>query len=314
MRSQNNINKVFKSIKSKKIIILFLIVLSFIGGFAYRHSRPSYLAYLKDQVEKILSPNYTLPGKYTNFCPQKISKLPRNSILIIGHAYGSQRKSDLRGNKRIAPKVYDFYSKNKQNIGAIIFSGDVLKEPSTKKWNDFYSEFNQDLKVYISPGNHDVGVNYDDARRDVFNMIVQKKQNQKKFPFKIELNEAIFIIADSNAKENPLEDILSIIDQEKTKKDIYIVLHHVLTKGLSFAANHREPIHLMNDLFFKNKFNEKYDKNVVFLYGDGNVDKSGPRYACLKLSNSLHMISGIGELTGDTIFVISNNNLYRMEI
>ena len=91
-------------------------------------------------------------------------------------------------------------------------------------------------------------------------------------------------------------------------------MHNVLTKGLSFAANYTEHIHLKNDLFFKNKFKEKRDKKIVFLYGDGGAFKSGPRLACLKLSNSFHMVSGIGEIPGDTIFVISNNNLYRMEI
>ena len=196
----------------------------------------------------------------------------------------------------------------------IIFNGDVLKEPSAKKWKNFYADFDEDLKIYISPGNHDVGSNYDDARRDIFNQIVQKKQNQKEFPFKIEINESIFIIADSNTEKNPLEKILSIIQKEKEGKDIYIVLHNVLTKGLSFAANYTEHIHLKNDLFFEDKFKEKGDKKIVFLYGDGGAFKSGPRFACLKLSNSFHIVSGIGEIPGDTILVISNDNLYRMEI
>ena len=314
MKTEKNIITKFNSVTSTIFIILFLIALSFISGFAYRHSKPSYLVSLKNKFEKIFVPNNNSLEEHTNSCPKKITKLPRNSILIIGHAYGSPRYSNLRGNKGISPKVYDFYSKNKQNIEAIIFSGDVLKEPSAKKWNNFYSEFKEDLKIYISPGNHDVGVNYDNARRDIFNMIVQKKQNQTKFPFKIEINGSIFIIADSNSEENPLEEIFSIIDKEAGEKDIYIVLHHVLTKGLSFAANSSDHIHLKNNLFFKSKLKVKNDNKIVFLYGDGGVDTLAPRFACLKISNSLHMVGGIGEIPGDTIFVISNNNLYRMEI
>ena len=299
--------------KTKKLIIFFLF-LSFIAGFLYRHSRPSYLYYFKNQVEKLILPQYTTPEKFTNLCPKKIKNLPKNSVLIIGHAYGSPIKSDLRGNKKISPKVYEFYLKNKKNIDAIIFSGDVLKDPSTKKWNDFYSDFDNNLRIYIAPGNHDVDVNYDDARRDIFNMIVQNKQNQKQYPFKIELNESLFIIVDSNAKENPLKQILSIVEKEKSKKNIYIVSHHVLTKGLSFAANNSKHFHLTNDSFFKNKFKIKNGNNVTFFYGDGGVEKSKPRFACLKLSNSFHLLSGIGEIQGDTIFAISNNIIYRMEI
>ena len=128
---------------SKKLIILFLVALSFLSGFAYRHSRPSYLFYLRDQFEKYFQPKNISLEKYTSSCPEKITQLPSDSILIIGHAYGSPKYSDLRGNKKIAPKVYDFYSKNQQNIEAIIFSGDVLKEPSAKKWKNFYADFDE---------------------------------------------------------------------------------------------------------------------------------------------------------------------------
>ena len=63
-----------------------------------------YLYYLINRISD--SQKNNIPNE---FCPKKISNLPKNSTLIIGHAYGSHKRSDLRGNIGIAPKVYDFY-------------------------------------------------------------------------------------------------------------------------------------------------------------------------------------------------------------
>lgn len=300
-------------LKFKKIIILFFIFSSFLGGFFLRHIKPSYLVFIKYQFEKIIF-KYNKTDKYKTYCPPLISDLPEKSILIIGHAYGSPKQSELRGNNGIAPKVNEFYINNKKNIDAIIFNGDVLISPTIKKWKNFYSNFSKDLKIYISPGNHDVGIYHDSAKRDIFNLIVQKKENQKKFPFRIEINDSIFIIADSNAKENTLKKIISIIDKEKTEKNIYIIHHHIIPEGLSFASNGNPIQGFTENSFFKNKFKEKEKNKVTFIYGDGGGTHTRPRVACLNLYNSSHIVSGIGEIKGDTIFIISNKRIYRMEI
>ena len=155
----------------KKSFGIFLIILSFTLGFLYRQSNPTYLFSLKKNIginlKKVFNSQNIINQK--NICPKKISNLPENSTLIIGHAYGSHKKSDLRGNIGISPKVYDFYLKNRNKITSIIFSGDVLKEPSIKKWKDFYSKFRGDTKIYIAPGNHDIGGKvFDSPLRDVF--------------------------------------------------------------------------------------------------------------------------------------------------
>ncbi len=300
-------------LKSKNLITIFFIFISFLSGFYLRHIKPSYLVFVKDQFEKMIF-KLNKYDKYKTFCPPLISDLPEKSILIIGHAYGSPKNSELRGNIGIAPKVNEFYMKNKKNIDAIIFNGDVLINPSIKKWKNFYSNFSKDLKIYISPGNHDVGISNDSAKRDIFNIIVQKKQNQKKFPFKMEINDSIFIIADSNAKENSLKKIISIIDNERTEKNIYIIHHHIIPKGLSFASNGTPIQSFTDDSFFKSQFIDKNENKVTFIYGDGGGTYTRPRVACLNLYNSLHMVSGIGELKRDTIFVISNKSIFRMEI
>ena len=296
--------------------LIFLIFLSFTLGFLYRHSSPNYLSSFKNNIVDQLSNIFYSqnPINSQDSCPKKISNLPKDSTLIIGHAYGSHKNSDSRGNVGIAPKVYEFYLKNRNKISSIIFSGDVLKEPSIKKWQDFYSKFQEDIKIYIAPGNHDVGgIEFDSALRDVFKIIPHKNQAGLSFPFRLILNKALFIIGDSNSEKDSLDEIISIIEKEKEFEIIYIVMHHAFPKGLREAANAQGKHNYIEDSYFKEKFKNN-NKKIIFLYGDGGAFPHKPRIKCIKLGNSFHMISGIGELKGDTIFVINNKNLYRMEI
>ena len=308
-------NRDFKKIKKLTIILMFF---SFIMGFLYRHNKPAHLVFLKnifyENLHQLILSKFT-KNTSNKSCPNKIYYLPKNAILIIGHAYGSHAKSESRGNIGIAPKVNKFYLKNQQNIDAIIFSGDVLKEPSIKKWNDFYSEFNKDTKIFIAPGNHDVGgIYFDSALRDVFNYSTNKNQMGREFPFKVIINQSLFIIGDSNSKETSIDKILSIIEQEKVFKNIFVVIHHAFPEGLKNAVNGRGKHNFINDSFFKEKFKDESEKKIFFLYGDGGAFKYRPRFKCIKLGSTFHMINGIGELEGDTIFVIKDNNIYLMEI
>ena len=299
-----------------KSLIIFLILFSITIGFLYRQRKPNYLFILKNNFERKLLTlsNHQNKNDSQDICPKRISNLPENSILIIGHAYGSHKNSDLRGNIGIAPKVYDFYLKNRKKITSIIFSGDVLKEPSIKKWEDFYSKFQGDIKIYIAPGNHDIGGKvYDSALRDVFKIIPHKNQAGLSFPFRLILNKSLFIIGDSNSEKDSLDKIISMIDKEKEFEIIYVVIHHAFPEGLSQAANSPGKHNFIKDSYLKDKL-EKINKKIIFLYGDGGAFPNKPRYKCIKLANSYHMISGIGELKGDTIFVINKNNLYLMEI
>ena len=95
----------------RKSLTIFFILLAFNIGFLYRHSNPNYLFSFKNNLVRKLQKEF-YSQKTSNpegIFPKRISNLPNNSTLIIGHAYGSHRNSNLRGNVGIAPKVYDFY-------------------------------------------------------------------------------------------------------------------------------------------------------------------------------------------------------------
>ena len=78
-------------------------------------------------------------------------------------------------------------------------------------------------------------------------------------------------------------------------------MHHIMPKGLSYYANGPSKHPLIDDKLFEIEF--KNTGKVFFLYGDTGATNLKPRISCMKLGNSYHLASGIGELEGDTIFV-----------
>lgn len=293
--------------KLRKIYILLII--SFIIGYYFKAliTNKAIITNIKNSEKLIIND--------LKACPKRIDNIPKNSTLIVGHAYGSHLNSDKRGNIGIAPKVKEFYLRNKKNIDLIIFSGDVLKEPSLKKWEDFYSDLKKNNGIFIAPGNHDVdGVYYDSARRDVFNIMNHKNLKEKKFPLKISSDKSFFIIGDSNSRENQLKEIYSIIKKNLSYKNIFVIMHHVYPESLSFAANAPGKHGYFKDSFFIEELKKIDLENIIFIYGDGGAFKKLPRIACKKLFNSTHIVNGIGEIKGDIVLIVNNGEIYSIEI
>ena len=74
-----------------KSLTIFFILLSFTLGFLYRHSKPNYLFAFKNNLEGKLQKVFDSQNTNNSdeICPKRISKIPKNSTLIIGHAYGA---------------------------------------------------------------------------------------------------------------------------------------------------------------------------------------------------------------------------------
>lgn len=245
--------------------------------------------------------------------PKNIVEVPKNFILVVGHAYGSHRGSFKRGDLAISPKVTLFYQKYKKNIDAIVFSGDVLKNPSISKWKNFYKSFPKDLPIYIAPGNHDVS-SIDSATRDVFELTNHKYMNVYNFPIVFNWKNNLFILDDSNVATNSIKKIFRQINDSKKFRSIYVIRHHVLPKSLERYANGKGPQSYLDSSELKLKNNFVQEKNINFIYGDGGAFVYQPRITCLKIGNINHIINGIGDLPGDTVLIITDKNIYRKEI
>ena len=94
---------------------------------------------------------------------EKINYIPENSTLIVGHAYGSPDSN----NNFISNKIKNLIIQNK--FKEVIFTGDVLKLPSEKKWEELNDLFYKNkTNFYIAPGNHDVGIGENDKLLNIY--------------------------------------------------------------------------------------------------------------------------------------------------
>ena len=107
--------------------------------------------------------------------PKVIKTLPNQSLVVIGHAFGSHaRKKPIVSN--LAPHVDLFLEENKEIISYVVFTGDVFDIPSEIAWKNLYKKYGQFFDIFIAPGDHDVGESSVNAYKDIFNQQVTKKQ------------------------------------------------------------------------------------------------------------------------------------------
>ena len=101
----------------KKIFFLFLLAslgIVFFSDFPVKRNLRNI--FLKSKV-------FFIKKTYGSCQIKKIVKIPKDSIVIIGHAYGSpSKKSDF-----ISKNIQFFLKNNIQNINTIVFTGDVFK-------------------------------------------------------------------------------------------------------------------------------------------------------------------------------------------
>ena len=77
---------------------------------------------------------------------------------------------------------------------------------------------------------------YDNSARNVFNLKKHRNQHGINFLFKVIINNQLFIITDINSKEDNLKEIMPLLISEKKFINIFVIMHHVIPKGLEIAA------------------------------------------------------------------------------
>lgn len=261
---------------------------------------------------EILSQNYSLFKKIkykfefqNNFskhkkCITDINKetnLIKNldyTFFIAGHAYGSPSGNNLG----IYPKFYKELLNKKNIFDFGILAGDVTRDGDYKSWDFFDNQIkNFDYKIYIAPGNHDIGTTKNDERAISF----KKRYGNlyQSFKFKNDL----FIIL------NPYENGWSIKNEQFNflKKElqnnyqfvdnIIIITHPAIyvneefnIKVNSFAGAGKN-INFWDEIYplFK-----KYDNNYYVVAGDVGVFLNGFELYCKKFEKNIFLASGMG--------------------
>ena len=86
-------------------------------------------------------------------------------ILVVGHAYGAP-DGDNRG---VAPALGEFLSSTGDHWNLIALTGDIVRHASTENFNLVRDQLSPYAgKLVVAPGNHDVGTDSDNAKRDAF--------------------------------------------------------------------------------------------------------------------------------------------------
>ena len=270
-------------------------ITSFKQLFPYNQIRYVYNIFFKENVKKgsTIFENCEIPT---------INEIPFNSVVFIGHAYGSP--SNSKEKEFIADSVKNFIEKNSKKINRIIFTGDVFSIPSISKWNKLFNLTNGFQEIDIAPGNHDI------LRADSKDVFLQSKFGGKNYPYKININDIPLIVDDSISSNWGIsKDVINLIENDNQKTNFLIARHNIPIIDLKEFANSEAGINSDFDNFYE--FEKKLPKkNITWIIGDGGAFKSLPRIICLKKNNHKFIINGIGEIENDKVVILSKNELY----
>lgn len=236
----------------------------------------------------------------------QIKFIPKNSTVVIGHAYGSP----LNANKEsfIAKKVELFFNQNKENIKRVVFTGDIFWEPSMKKWNKLFNDYNKTFQMHIAPGNHDVDLL---SKIDIFKMSNFKSDNYYKFNIS---NNNSFFIENSIINNWELNPELIEYFNNNSNNDYILFRHNIPVQELVQFANSKSLI--SKNLSKANNLQKKLSniKSLTIISGDSGAFKELPRLTCHIYKNIKFITNGIGELENDKILVINNHEIYSYNL
>ena len=145
-----------------------------------------------------------------------IGKINKNSILIIGHAYGTDNNTFIDEDEFLDRRIINIIKKEKNNINMVIFNGDVFYEPSKKKWSSLINFFDEvDIDLYIAPGNHDIKFyNNEESSKNLFTKFFDLE-----YPKILNLKHFDLMIRDSiNMGWSPKKKEINLINSILKKK------------------------------------------------------------------------------------------------
>ena len=243
---------------------------------------------------------------FKNCSLNEIKLVPKNSTIIIGHAYGSP----LNANKDsfIAKKIELFFKQNKENINKVIFTGDIFWDPSLEKWNKLYNDYKDIFQIHIAPGNHE----FDRlAKIDIFK--ISKFRSDDYYELKISEIE-IYIIENSiinNWEVNP--GLIEYLNKNPNY-NFTLFRHNIPVQELVQFANSKSLI--SENLSTVDVLHKKLSNidNLTIISGDSGAFKELPRSTCHEYKNIKFITNGIGEIKEDQILIISNNKIYSYNL
>ncbi|MDA9936290.1 metallophosphoesterase [Gammaproteobacteria bacterium] len=239
---------------------------------------------------------------------KEVQELPYKSTLIIGHAYGKPGSK----HEMLDPQLLKFLNQNEGKFSRIIFTGDVFKEPSSKKWR-YLNELSKNLKIdyFVAPGNHDTQYN-DTEKRSAFNKFFISS-----YPITIAEENNLFIIEDTtiNPWKFQSRTLELIKNNADTSKNLFLFTHHISSSELSIFSNSSEfqPSNLMSIEAIDSLFGHLY-KQIYIINGDTGAQDYLPSLSCISKKNTVNIANGIGGKVDDLILIINKEQILSMSI
>ncbi len=234
---------------------------------------------------------------------KSINFIPQNSIIIIGHAYGS---SSNNKNQFISTKIKSLLDKNLSSIDILFLTGDVFEISTIEKWEKLYQNYKNHFKIFIAPGNHDY------ALRDIKKNNIINTQYLN-YPFFIKKDNLNFILEDSFTQKWQLNNnIILYLNQSKGNYENIILRHNIANDEFLDLANSTEG--LSSDLPLLKDLSKKINKKLIIISGDTGASYKLPSFYCKEFRNIKVIANGIGNFKKDTILIISEQRLFKYKI
>ena len=232
-----------------------------------------------------------------------VEVVPTKSTAIIGHAYGDP----IAPGDFVSPQVQSFIRKNYAYLDNVLFTGDVIADPSTAKWKQLI-EFSQEIgvKFHIAPGNHDVGIG-DNSRRDIWNETpFQLPDDDLKI---VQAAGFSFAFEDSISTGWQIDpNVIEKLSKIELDGPLVVLRHNVAIQEMEIIANsnagRRGPLPTLENL------SRLLPSGTVVISGDAGAFETKPRFACAQKNNVTFIANGVGGINGDLVLIASEGKLF----
>lgn len=284
----------------KKIFVLFVIFL--VSIFFFKNNiKNIYYKLDKIYLSKKFRACINFDKKYSD---------NYNTIFLAGHTYGHPSDKNIG----TYPNFLSYLNKNKIKNDIIILAGDITKVSTDESLNLIKKEMNNFFdKIFVAPGNHDVGLGDDTLKRKTF-----IKNFGNTFDH-FEIRNNLFIVLDSsensgNISKKQLEFVAELKNKNRVYNNIVVVTHHVIWQNfVNKKINSAVPSNFFQDGNFKelkSLIDEiSYENKIFYIAGDASVTSKATKLFCEKSQNSHYILTGMGSKTHDNfIKILINEN------
>jgi hypothetical protein len=188
----------------------------------YYDKRPDKSPTFYESIAKIES-NW-VNSDYSMLCNKKNTY----SFVVAGHTYGYPGGKFNGLYNQFVSEIKKINDCNSMKFG--LFLGDIVAKASNKQFGLFKEDlglFRDDIAKYVVPGNHDVGMGHDNAKRDIF------IQNFEKTYQSFEYNQDLFVLLDANydpwnIKGDQLKWLKKMQEDGNKYRNVFVFTHQVI--------------------------------------------------------------------------------------